>query len=131
MATKNQLTREITLNKGQYTKNILNHYLENIDKLKIFISFVPFLRNIIEYIETDSNPDYLKLTSCLHIKVGTTGITFQDIHDIAKKYMPNKLYDIYFGNENYYDGLFNCVNEILSEDPVDEVLLENNIIYRY
>ena len=128
MATKNQSTREIALNQGQYTKNILNHYLENINQLKIFIGFVPFLRNIIEYIETESNPDYLKLTSCLHIKNDTEIITFQDIYDIANRYMPNKLKDITFGNNKYYDELFHCVNGIILENPVNEILLENKII---
>lgn len=96
--------------------------------MKIFISFVPFLRNIIEYIESENNPEYIKLTSCLHIKNDTESITFQDIYDIANEYMPNKLKNISFGNNKYYDELFNCVNMIMSENPVNEILLENKII---
>lgn len=128
MAVRNPSNREIVLKQGQYTKNILSYYLNGINKMKIFISFIPFLRNIIEYLDTENSQDYLKLTSCLHLKTDTLNITFQDVFDIANKYMPNKLKPINFGDNKIYNEILNISERLSSSQSIDEILLENKII---
>lgn len=43
------------------------------------ICCVPFMRNLIEYIKGDTDPDYLKLTSLLHWKADSEQITVADL----------------------------------------------------
>ena len=46
------------------------------------IASIPFIRNIIEYTKGDNDPLYIKLTSLLHWKSDTAGITQDDLDNI-------------------------------------------------
>jgi len=46
------------------------------------IASIPFIRNIVEYTKGDADPDYIKLTSLLHWKNDSSGITQGDLDDI-------------------------------------------------
>jgi len=79
--------RSVELNTGQYINDVFSYFLKNIKKEKIFISMIPFVRNIIEYAEGKTADDYLKLTSCMHIKhinTDTSKILTHDIFDLYK-----------------------------------------------
>ncbi len=52
----------------------------------ILYATVPFIRNLIEYIKGDEDPDYLKLTSLLHWKSDTSTITIDDYICIYNKF---------------------------------------------
>lgn len=66
----------IELVKGEYSKNYLNYLKrvlanKNSDeflKKAAFLALIPFVRNLIEYTKKSKDPDYLTLTSCLHLK---------------------------------------------------------------
>lgn len=50
------------------------------------ITSIPFVRNIIEYTNGDTNtPNYLALTAMLHLKPNTKDITFKNLEDIYKE----------------------------------------------
>ncbi len=46
------------------------------------IASIPFIRNIIEYTKGDKDPDFIKLTSLLHWKSDSAGITQEDLDAI-------------------------------------------------
>jgi hypothetical protein len=58
---------------------------------KIFVSLIPFVRNLIEYTKGSDDPDFIKLTSLLHYKADTESIRTLDIL---------KIYNAIF-NKNY------------------------------
>lgn len=79
----------INLEKGQYTKNIFTNYkirLSHGNCDNIVVASIPFVRNLIEYTEGCSNPEYLTLTSVLHYKNNTQAISLKNIQDIFNTY---------------------------------------------
>ena len=50
------------------------------------VASIPFVRNLIEYTEDDTNADYLLLTSVLHYKNDTQTISLKHIQDIFNTY---------------------------------------------
>ena len=80
---------DIILEKGQYTKNIFTNYkkrLSNGNCDNVVVASIPFVRNLIEYTEGCSNPEYLTLTSVLHYKDNTQAISLKNIQDIFNTY---------------------------------------------
>lgn len=80
---------EINFEKGQYTKNIFANYKTRLSSANcdnIVVASIPFVRNLIEYTEDDTNPDYLMLTSVLHYKDDTQTISLKNIQDIFNAY---------------------------------------------
>jgi hypothetical protein len=57
-------------------------------KLKFFtdskkkIASIPFIRNLIEFTKSDKDPDFLKLTSLLHWKSDSAGVTQKELDTI-------------------------------------------------
>ncbi len=78
MVTKDD-NRKIALTEGKYRKDVFSNFKQNISNQKIFISIIPFLRNLIEYIEDNTSVNYGLLTSCLHLKADTNVIKCSDI----------------------------------------------------
>ena len=91
----------------------------------VFIAYIPFLRNVIEYTvgqkdaEGNDNEDYLKLTRMLHFKDETDALTVGDYKDVFERSLPNcgfpdvaldqRILDLIFatadGCENVADGV--------------------------
>ncbi len=83
--------REIIFEKGGYLKSFIKWIRDSEDD-KDFFTLIPFVRNLIEYtsFQADKDSNYIKLTSCLHIKKDTKNIQIQDI---------SKIFDSVFGTE--------------------------------
>lgn len=127
MITKND-SREITPVHGQYTNNVFVHFKKNLSDPKIFISIIPFLRNIIEYTEDGSCANYLMLTSCLHLKSDTVRITCSNILTLIYSTFPSTTSQtISFGTQPIKDLIYKTADSILLENPLNEILLENKI----
>jgi hypothetical protein len=127
MATKSN-EKDITLHNGQYRKDIFAHFIGRYSEPKIFVSLIAFVRNLIEYSESDICPDYLTLTSCLHKKDNSDGLTANDIFNIYKERLV-KLNEktIPFSDENLIQLILKTADSISIEVNVDEILLENKI----
>jgi ABC-type cobalamin/Fe3+-siderophores transport system ATPase subunit len=127
MATKSE-SKKITLHKGQYRNDIFDYFIKNYSKPKVFISLISFVRNLIEYSESKTNPEYLTLTNCLHRKEVSDKLSTSNIFDIYKNRLV-KLNDktISFGNQNIIQFIINTANNICIEDNVNEIIVENKI----
>lgn len=124
-----QKTHEIIFNKGQYTGNVfLNAFIGHDDDDKIFISMLPFARNLIEYTEGLNSNDYLKLTSCLHVKSDTKTISIQDVAEIIGKYTQNKGIKRPKCNDSFYELIMNTAEAIANERDVNSVEIQNKIV---
>lgn len=127
MATKNN-NREIALIEGRYRKDVFSNFKKNISNQKIFVSIIPFLRNIIEYTEDSSCLNYMLLTSCLHIKTDTNTITCIDILNLIHNSFPSTAnQNITFGGKLIKDLIYETADSIEQENPINEILLENKI----
>lgn len=122
---------KIKLEKGQYTKNIFMHYKNTLVKKysdNIMVASIPFVRNLIEYTEGDDNEDYLTLTSVLHYKENTRGITLNQIQDIFNKYWCKKeptTFAVGRESELVYDILMQESEKITD---IEKLEIENKLI---
>lgn len=120
--------REISFEQGQYIRDIFSHFKQNITQEKFFISAIPLIRNLIEYMEGDSSDDYLKLTSCLHIKPDTADISCRDILLLIHKIFPSTSgQKIKFGDKLIKELIYETADFIETCEIKNEILLENKI----
>jgi energy-coupling factor transporter ATP-binding protein EcfA2 len=127
MATKSE-TREVSLVQCPFTKDVFKYFKQNLANPKVFVSIIPFLRNIIEYTKDNSSPDYLTLTSCLHVKSDTAAITCANILSLIHSTFPaTATQTISFGAVPIKDHIYDTANSISAERPINEMLLENKV----
>lgn len=117
----------IKLVQGEYLKNIFAVWKNKISsKDRIMIASIPFVRNLSEYLEVENSPNYLKLTSLLHIKEDTNNITVADLEVIYNEVwrVPKNLNA---KNRKVINVLFYEVEKIAQENT-EKVNLENKIV---
>ncbi|WQS61429.1 hypothetical protein KVD79_06780 [Helicobacter pylori] len=124
--------REIIFEKGGYLKSFIKWIRDSEDD-KDFFTLIPFVRNLIEYtsFQADKDSNYIKLTSCLHIKKDTKNIQIQDI---------SKIFDSIFGTERkkkkiekdnsklYFQAIYDIAEEIYNDKDRNRIELQNKII---
>ncbi|EKE87273.1 hypothetical protein [Helicobacter pylori] len=131
MIRKND-AREIIFEKGGYLKSFIKWIRDSEDD-KDFFTLIPFVRNLIEYtsFQADKDSNYIKLTSCLHMKKDTKTIQIQDI---------SKIFDSVFGTERkkkkiekdnsklYFQAIYDIAKEIYNDKDCNHIELQNKII---
>ncbi len=132
MIRKND-AREIIFENGGYLKSVIKCIRDSKED-KDFFALIPFVRNLIEYtsFQTDKNNNYIKLTSCLHMKKDTKDIQIQDI---------SKIFDSVFGAERkkkkieednsklYFETIYNIAEKIYNDKDRNRIELQNKIIF--
>ncbi|GAB0050327.1 hypothetical protein YGH007_06170 [Helicobacter pylori] len=132
MIRKND-AREIIFENGGYLKSVIK-CIRDLEKDKDFFALIPFVRNLIEYtsFQADKNNNYIKLTSCLHMKKDTKDIQIQDI---------SKIFDSVFSTERkkkkieednsklYFETIYNIAEKIYNDKNHDHIELQNKIIF--
>ncbi len=122
---------EITLNNGEYINDVFGQFLQRFVEEKIFISLIPFLRNIIEYTESVDSDEYAMLTKCLHIKTGSEQILVTDILKIWAERFPKHaatFLSIQYASRKVIELIYDVADKIVTEDTDDEINLENKIV---
>lgn len=117
----------ITLNHAAGIQNVfVKDWKPNFFKdPKKRIASIPFIRNIIEYTKGDEDPDFIKLTSLLHWKGDSIGITQSDLDTIYKS--------VFGSDEASADGKAPVIDIIHSEATKclkagDGINFENKIV---
>ncbi|GAA7481195.1 hypothetical protein ID1079_01450 [Helicobacter pylori] len=130
MIRKND-AREIIFEDGGYLKSFIK-CIKDSKKDKDFFALIPFVRNLIEYTRLQADKDYIKLTSCLHMKKDTKNIQIQDI---------SKIFDSVFGTErkkkeiekdnskSYFKAIDDIAEEIYNDKNRNHIELQNKIIF--
>ena len=94
----------------------------------IVVASIPFVRNLIEYTEGDTNLDYILLTSVLHYKNDTQTITLKQVQDIINQYWCKKN-NVSFAdgreNELIYDLIMTEADKITD---IERLEIENKLI---
>ncbi|WP_337909258.1 hypothetical protein [Vibrio cholerae] len=124
----NRTENGIELSQAEGIKNYFigkwKRYINRSDL--ILCATVPFTRNLIEYIKGEADPDYMKLTSLLHWKEDTAGITIGDYYDIY-----NRLFGTNYPTNDatfFTELLFNKANEIKNRANHDGLNLEDKVV---
>lgn len=121
--------REIKLGKGEYRDSVFTYFINKANEPKIFISLIPFIRNIIEYTEGEDCSNYMTLTSCLHWKSNTESIICKSILDIFQlKSDKCKSISIDFGKKKLSELIFETAQTIIDDHNINEILLENKLV---
>ncbi|MBH0253715.1 hypothetical protein [Helicobacter pylori] len=130
MIRKNN-AREIIFEKGKYLNSFIKH-IKDSQEDKDFFALIPFVRNLIEYTRASKDNDYIKLTSCLHMKKDTKDIQIQEI---------SKIFDSVFGTERkkkkieedgsklYLKAIDEIAEEICNDKDRNHIELQNKIIF--
>ncbi len=132
MIRKND-AREIIFENGGYLKSVIKCIRDSKED-KDFFALIPFVRNLIEYtsFQADKNNNYIKLTSCLHMKKDTKDIQIQDI---------SKIFDSVFGTERkkkkieednsklYFKTIYNIAEKIYNDKNPNHIELQNKIVF--
>lgn len=118
----------IELQKGQYQRDLFTFFCKNHSDDKIFISMIPFVRNLVEYTYGDKDLKYNKLTSCLHLKNDTKTITESDVISIIKSFARGLSFARPTNTQKIYDLIMQTANAINQEALPDEVKIENKIV---
>jgi len=118
---------EIKLVKAEGIKNpFINDWKNDLYNSKKLIASISFVRNIIEYVDGDANPDYLKLTSVLHWKMDTENILVSDLQSIFTTAIRNISFPSLTLTDNVVDLIFNEADKCLIAP--DGINLENKIV---
>ncbi|MBL7910429.1 MAG: hypothetical protein JNJ41_05210 [Bacteroidia bacterium] len=120
--------REIELLQGKYRNNVFADFKQRLSNQEVFVSIIPFIRNLIEYTEGSASSNYNLLTSCLHLKANTSSITCNDIlHLIHTSFSNTSNQSISFGTKLVKDLVYETADSIERQNTVNEILLENKI----
>ena len=120
---------KVALNTGQYKGNVYaNAFVGHDDDDKIFISMIPFVRNLIEYTKGEKVSEYITLTDCLHMKGDTTSITESQVIDILNDYTLGKGIKRTKTVNKVYDLIMATADAIANETTPNPVFIQNKIV---
>ena len=132
MAIKKE--EEMQIKDGRYLKNVFSSWKDSFEKDDtILIASIPFIRNIVEYVDSNKCPDYVLLTKLLHMINYSDGkhtkeICLTDIEIIINTvWKTDKKISAGRINKSVYDLIMEVANKISSNPNVDEIALENKI----
>lgn len=119
----------IDIKDGQYKGNVfVNAFVGHDDDDKVFISMIPYVRNLVEYTKGIDSPEYLKLTECLHQKANTPNIDITAIRDIMASYTLGRAMKRSASTNKVYDLIMRTADVIVSESTPDPILIQNKIV---
>lgn len=142
-AIKNE--NEISIQEGKYFENIFFKWKNNIyENKKIFISSIPFVRNISEYMDgRKNNKIYKELTNVLHMKQIDTKLQMDECTYTIKKTNDINVFDIIdifvtvwnidrqkmkYNNDKIIDLVIEVADDIVNNTSDNDVLLENKVV---
>lgn len=124
---------EIKFHKAEYLREPFKSIKNNADKPEFFIAIIPLVRNLIEYskdISTDPfKSDYIKLTSCLHVKTETASLTVNDIAKIVSNNIDAHRLPTVNTDCNIKQYIYNTAEALCGESTLDEIHIENKIVF--
>lgn len=119
----------ISIEQGQYKGDVFaNAFVGKDSDDKIFISMIPYVRNLIEYSNGENDDKFLLLTSCLHQKNDTLSITESQVIDVMKNYTRGKGMKRIDSGKKMYDIIMETADSIAKELDPNPVLLQNKIV---
>ena len=132
MACKN-INGEIQFHQAEYLKEPFQFIKNHADKPEFFIALIPLVRNLIAYtkdINRDpSESDYKRLTSCLHVKTDTAGLTVTDIVQIVSENIEMNKLPTENVDSNIKDYIYDTAESLCGQPSLDEIHIQNKIVF--
>ena len=117
---------EVKITSAEYIKNPFRYWMTNLSDDKKLIASIPFVRNLIEYTKNETDNDYLKLTSLLHIKSDSDSILKSDLQNIYNHFFPDLSLALSDGQNKVIDLIFDLADSsVLATESIN---LENKIL---
>ena len=136
-AQKDIRSREVSLNNGVFLKNLILAWINSPSK-RIVLAMLPFVRNLVEYMQVSNSPDYLRLTTCLHnIKHTdprlpvTRSVSVQDVLSVYYTVIPRLTISptvFVNGGNAWVEELKQEAVAIAAEQTPNETALENKVV---
>ena len=124
---------EIKFHQAEYLKEPFKLIKSNANLPEFFIALIPLARNLIEYTKDTSKDnfksDYLKLTSCLHVKTQTGSLTVEDIKQILCDNIEGLNLPTEKTDHNIKDYIYNIAETLCNKPSLDEIHIENKIVF--
>ncbi|MDO8869626.1 MAG: hypothetical protein Q7V10_02635 [Methanobacteriaceae archaeon] len=128
MVLKNH--EEIKIVDGQYLNSAFGFWKRQLDGKdandckRIIIASIPFVRNLIEYIDGKGEPDYFLLTDLLHLKEISGNIQLSDLQRVYSEVW-NTNFNIAADN-SVFDFIFDEA-DVIKDEETSGINLENKI----
>lgn len=120
---------ELSIKSRLYRGNIYSkRFIGHDDDDKIFVSMIPFVRNLVEYTKGEKSDEYMTLTKCLHLKSDSNTVTITDIINIMKNYTQGKGMKRPESPEKVIEFILSTADGIAQEQSPDSILIENKIV---
>ena len=124
---------EIKFHQAEYLREPFKLIKSHADKPEFFIALIPLVRNLIEYTKDTtidpSKSDYLKLTSCLHVKTDTENLTVNDIVQIVRNNMDIHNLPVVNTDFNIKNYIYNTAEALCNQPVLDDIYIENKIVF--
>ena len=119
----------VKLLQGQYVNDAFKYLSSRVTEDKVFVTLIPFLRNLVEYSGQEESIDFITLTKCLHVKDGSGAILAQDIVRIWRdRFGRYQTENFKFEQETVLGMIHRLADAIILEgDAADEIVLENKV----
>lgn len=120
-------TNKISVNQERYQKDVFTTWKQNLATNESYLlASIPFTRNIAEYCGYDDH--FLRLTSLLHLKTDTTGITVSDLQALYKDIFKDQAgLELPNGDELVFNKIVQCSDTLLAANQ-DSPELESKVI---
>ncbi|HIP12845.1 MAG TPA: phage infection protein [Arcobacter sp.] len=128
MVSKTESKIELLKAGPNQVNNPFNKWKEKLSEDNIIlIAFIPFIRNIAEYIGDNANED--KLTKLLHIKSGTKSIEIQELEVMIKDILKDtQTFSLPNPAKKIYELIYEQADYISIPPIIEEVELEKKIV---
>lgn len=125
-----QDTGEVTLSTGayRYATPFSLSQRKCCSNDRHYLCMIPFVRNIVEYQQGTSSADYLKLTSCLHLKSDTRTIQDNDVSAIIRSYMGGEAWSRVDRGESIFDMIQRVADEIEANHTADPMFIADKVV---
>ena len=137
-ARKDLASREIHLQTGSFLNNLILRWIEGKPQKRTLLAMLPFIRNLLEFMQGGKDPNYLLLTSCLHnIKHSdpnlrkTQSVLVNEVLAVYLKVIPRLSgLDSQFADVSvpWVEELKSEAARIAGERSPDETLLQNKVV---
>ena len=119
----------IDIQDGTYVKDVYTKIIiPNSNKREIFLTWIPFARNLIEYHKGTSDADYGTLTSCLHQKSDTATITDAEVKKILNQYSQGRNCLWVSTGQSVESLIYEAADGMLTQQNLNPINIENKVV---
>ena len=124
-----QTDGSIEIKNGTYVKDVYAKVIIPRSNVReMFLTWIPFARNLIEYHKGTDNEDYSTLTSCLHQKSDTVAITDTKVKQILDQYSQGHNCLWLCTGRSIESLIYEAADDLLTRHDLDPICIENKVV---